>query len=72
MFYRYLKSKWEAGKVKIGLPALGAGDKVYIEAKGLTGIAASFLSAKEKQQLKDLARKDALRVSNDSCENGYS
>ena len=58
MFFRFVKSKWIDGMVRIGLPALGSSDKVYIEAKGITAISALFLNQKEKAQLAKLAISD--------------
>lgn len=59
MFYSYIESKWRKGQVRVGLPARGHGNAVTVEANGLAGFAAGFLSQPEKQQLADLAKEDA-------------
>lgn len=59
MFYQSVKSAYKAGKVQIGLPALGQGDRVYIQASGLIGLKAAFLSKSERRLLADLSKSDA-------------
>ncbi|RWT81249.1 hypothetical protein [Aeromonas caviae] len=63
MFFKSVKAAWEAGKVKVGLPAVGHGESVTIEANGLVGFKAKFLSPAERQELAALSRKD----SKESC-----
>lgn len=62
MFYETVKSAYEAGKVRVGLPALGGGDRITIEAKGLVGLMAAFLSEAERKKLTELSRIDAIAV----------
>jgi hypothetical protein len=57
MFYRDIFDAWKAGSIKIGLPAVGYGDKLTIEAPGLLGFKAKLLSPSEKVMLA-LAAKD--------------
>jgi hypothetical protein len=59
MFYEHIKRKWQAGEIRVGLPAKGHGDKISIEAKGLTALAAGFLSQAERTQLAELAKENA-------------
>jgi hypothetical protein len=59
MFYPFIESKWQKGRVRVGLPARGYGETVTVEARGLAGFASRFLSKSEKQRLADLAKKDA-------------
>lgn len=54
MFYEIVKAAYEAGKVRVGLPALGGGNRVTIEANGLIGFKAAFLSEAERQKLAEL------------------
>jgi hypothetical protein len=51
MFYQSVEAAYRAGEVTIGLPAVGQGDKVYVEAKGLIGWQAKFLSKAERRML---------------------
>ena len=60
MFFKCVKTAWEAGKVSVGLPAVGHGGSVTIEAKGLVGIKAKFLSSDERQALAALSKKAAM------------
>jgi hypothetical protein len=53
MFYQSVEAAYRAGEVSIGLPAVGQGNKVYIEAKGLIGWQAKFLSKAERRMLAD-------------------
>lgn len=59
MFYDSVKADWAAGKVRVVLPASGHGNHVRIEADGLAGLKAAFLSGPERQRLADLAKADA-------------
>jgi len=61
MFYEFVKSKLEMGTIKVRPPAKGTDDKTKIEAKGLTAVAAMFLSRKEKEQLETLSKYIAMR-----------
>lgn len=61
MFYEFVKSKLETGRIKVRPPARGTDGKVSIEAKGITAIAVLFLSRKEKQQLAALSKYIAMR-----------
>lgn len=56
MFYESVKTAWEIGKVQVILPAVGFGEDASIEAKGLVGLKAVFLSRVERNMLADLAR----------------
>jgi|TARA_R110000851_G_scaffold319888_1_gene484492 hypothetical protein len=58
MFYPDIVDAWKAGSVKIGLPAVGHGDKMTVEAPGLLGLKAKFLTPSEKVRLA-LEAKDA-------------
>lgn len=60
MFYETVKAAYEAGKVRIGLPAIGGGDRVSIEADGLIGCKAAFLSEAERQKLAELSKTEAM------------
>ncbi|MDU1985423.1 MAG: hypothetical protein E6733_09975 [Streptococcus parasanguinis] len=68
MFFRCVKQGWDAGKVRVGLPAgnssgtSGIATTVSIEGKGLLGFMALFLSRKERQALAELSKSDALAV----------
>lgn len=53
MFYETVKAAYEAGEVRVGLPAFGGGDRVTIEANGLIGFKAAFLSEAERQKIAD-------------------
>jgi hypothetical protein len=59
MFYETIKSAYKAGKVQIGLPPLGHGDQVSIQARGLIGLKATFLSKPERRLLANLSKSDA-------------
>lgn len=59
MFFKCVKKAWEAGKVSVGLPAVGHGENVTIEASGLVGIKAKFLNSDERQNLAALSKKAA-------------
>ncbi|MEB0221355.1 hypothetical protein [Pseudomonas sp. AB12(2023)] len=59
MFYESVKAAYKAGKVRVGLPALGLGTRVTIEANGLTSLKAVFLSDSERQKLAELSKIDA-------------
>ncbi len=61
MFYNYVKSKLEMGAIDIRPPARGTGEKAKIEAKGITALAAMFLSQKEKEKLATLAKYISMR-----------
>ncbi|MBV7514580.1 hypothetical protein [Pseudomonas sp. PDM25] len=60
MFYESVKKEYEAGKVRVGLPALGHGNRVSIEANGLTSFKAAFLTDAERRQLAELSKIDAM------------
>lgn len=60
MFYKNVVDAWKTGKVRIGLPALGFGNTVSIEATGLVGLQAKFLSRAERLELAELAKLDAM------------
>jgi len=62
MFYEAVKAAYQAGKVRIGLPAIGGGDRVTIEADGLIGCKAAFLSEAERQKLAELSKADAMAI----------
>lgn len=62
MFYETVKAAYEAGKVRVGLPALGGGDRVTIEANGLIGFKAAFLTNAERQKLAERSKSDAMAV----------
>lgn len=62
MFYRDVEAAFKAGKVRVGLPALGHGDGITIEAGGLIGVKAAFLSRAERQMLADLSKSNAIAV----------
>nr|WP_228857598.1 hypothetical protein [Pseudomonas syringae] len=59
MFYESVKSAYKAGKVQVGLPAVGYGDRVSIQASGLIGLKAAFLSKPERRLLADLSKSNA-------------
>ncbi|KPY55678.1 hypothetical protein [Pseudomonas amygdali] len=59
MFYQSVKSAYKAGKVQVGLPAVGHGDRVSIQANGLIGLKAAFLSKPERLLLAELSKSDA-------------
>lgn len=59
MFYREIKTAWQAGKVRVGLPAHGNGTNVTIEASGILGLKAKFLSSAEKSLLGKAAKAEA-------------
>ena len=61
MFYNLVKSKLEMGAIKVRPPARGSDEKTRIEAKGITALAAKFLSRKEKEKLEALSRYIAMR-----------
>lgn len=69
MFYEDVKGAWVAGKVRIGLPAIGrlASDdcKVSVEASGLIGLKAKFLSRAERMKLVDLMKAEAGQLDRD-------
>lgn len=62
MFYETVKAAYEEGKVRVGLPALGGGDRVTIEANGLIGFKAVYLSEAERQKLAELSKADAMAM----------
>ncbi|KPG82269.1 hypothetical protein [Pseudomonas sp. RIT-PI-o] len=62
MFYETVKAAYETGKVRVGLPALGGGNRVTIEAKGLIGFKVAFLSEAERQKLAELSKTDAMAM----------
>jgi len=68
MFFRCVKQGWDAGKVRVGLPAgiinwtSGIATPVSIEGEGLLGFLALLLSCKERQALAELSKSNALAV----------
>jgi len=60
MFYESVKTAYEAGKVRVGLPALGHGDRVTIEANGFARLKVAFLTDAERQKLAELSKIDAM------------
>lgn len=62
MFYESVKAAYQARKVRVGLPANGGGDRVTIEAEGLIGFKAAFLTQEERQKLVDLSKIDAIAM----------
>ncbi|NWD57229.1 hypothetical protein HX878_21095 [Pseudomonas veronii] len=62
MFYETVKAAYQAGKVRVGLPAIGGGNRVTIEADGLIGCKAAFLTNAERQKLADLSKIDAMAM----------
>jgi CubicO group peptidase (beta-lactamase class C family) len=61
MFYDFVKSKLEAGKIKVKPSTRDTGVKIYSNTKGITSIAIFLLSRKEKQQIADLSKYIAMR-----------
>lgn len=64
MFYQEIKAAWQKGKVRVGLPAHGHGSDVTIEASGMLGLKAKFLSRAEKTMLAKAAKSEAKPVAN--------
>lgn len=62
MFYDTLKGAYEAGKIRVGLQAFGGNNRVTIDANGLLGFKAAFLSSAERQKLAELSKSDAMAV----------
>lgn len=62
MFYETVKAAYESGRVRVGLPAKGGGERINIEADGLLGCKAAFLSEAERQKLAELSKKDAVTM----------
>ena len=62
MFYESVKAAWAAGMVRVGLPAVGHGDRVTIEGKGFNALKVACLSAAERKLLADLAKADAQTI----------
>lgn len=62
MFYKEIKAGWLDGKVRVGLPAHRHGTDVTVEASGVLGLKAKFLSKSEKALLAEAAKADASRV----------
>lgn len=58
------KTAWQAGKVRVGLPARGNGTNVTIEAPGMLGLKAKFLSSAEKSLLAKAAKADSKPLAN--------
>ncbi|MDF9778977.1 hypothetical protein [Pseudomonas baetica] len=58
MFYDCVRAAWQAGQVRVGLPPLGHKvideSRAHIEAGGLVGLKAKFLSRRERRNLVDL------------------
>nr|WP_192963427.1 hypothetical protein [Pseudomonas fluorescens]CEK42260.1 hypothetical protein PQBR57_0307 [Pseudomonas fluorescens SBW25] len=62
MFYNTLKIAYEAGKIRVGLQAFGGNDRVTIDAKGLIGFKAAFLTSAERKKLAELSQSEAMAV----------
>lgn len=62
MFYETVKAAYQAGKVRVGLPAVGGGDRVTIEADGILACKAAFLSEAERQKLAELSKAHAMAI----------
>ncbi|WP_017519994.1 hypothetical protein ACQCLI_32160 (plasmid) [Pseudomonas nitroreducens] len=60
MFYKAVEAAFQAGKVRVGLPALGHTGGITIEANGLIGLKSVFLSRAERHKLAELCKSDAL------------
>lgn len=60
MFYRSVKAAYEAGHVRVGLPAFGHGDRATIEATGFTRLKAAFLNSAEREKLVELVKSEWL------------
>lgn len=63
MFYEFVKTKVQTGKIKVAPDERETVDKLHVEAKGIAAIAAWFLSREEKQQIADLSKYIAMRQS---------
>ncbi len=61
MFYNFVKSKLEIGEIEVHLPAKGSDEKTKIKARGITALAAMFLSRNEKEQLATLSKYISMR-----------
>lgn len=61
MFYEYVKTKLEAGWIKVHPPTAGQDAKIRIESAGLASIAVLFLSREEKEQLATHSKYVAMR-----------
>lgn len=60
MFYGFVKSQWEAGKVSVAMPAVGFPGKPSLHGTGFkVSSAIVFLSDNEKADIVELAKKDA-------------
>ena len=66
MFYNYVKSKLETGSIVVDPPFRGTDGKIDIKVKGITAIAAIFLSRNEKEQIESLSKYIAMRRNKDS------
>lgn len=58
MFYESVRLAWCSGKVRVGISASESRD-VTIEADGIVGLKAMFLTRAERQRLADLSREAA-------------
>lgn len=56
MFYESVRAAWKVGKVRVILPAGNVGKDTTIEAEGLVGLKAIFLSRGERKILAELAK----------------
>jgi hypothetical protein len=56
MFYESVRAAWEVGRVRVILPVVGFGENATVEAEGLVGIKAAFLSRGERQKLVELSK----------------
>jgi hypothetical protein len=61
MFHDFVKSKLEAGEIKVRSSGRNENGRIDIEASGITAIAVWFLSRKEKEQIAELSKYVAMR-----------
>ncbi|MBM5458740.1 hypothetical protein H8F21_14325 [Pseudomonas sp. P66] len=62
MFYEIVKAAYEAGNVRVVPSNPGCGDRITVEADGLIGFKAAFLTNTERQMLAELSKNDAMAV----------
>ncbi|WP_045861692.1 hypothetical protein [Teredinibacter purpureus] len=61
MLFNYIEKQWKAGNVRAGLPAVGHGDTIYLEGKGLfVTLALLFLSDFERTKISALSKAEAI------------
>lgn len=68
MFHDFVKSKLEAGEIKVRPSAGDARGSIDIKASGITAIAIWFLSRKERQQIAHLSKYVAMRRCGVNCD----